>query len=302
MPVASDAPTIASLDLFVSVVQLGSLSAAAAAHGITQPSASVRIRQLERQVGVELLTRGPNGSVPTDAGVLVADWSQQVLAAFAEMQAALATLRRQGANLRVAASYTIAEHLLPRWLGQLRAAHPDTHVELEVVNSATVIKRVERGDAPLGFVEVPGPITGLRSRVVGTDDLVVVVAPAHAWARRRRPVPLERFVSEHLVLREPGSGTREALVHAVEALGASLAPAALELGSTTAVRASVEDGGAPAVLSRLAVADALAAGRLVAVEVTGLDLHRELRAVWLPGRALEPVMKVLLEVAVRARS
>lgn len=276
------------------MVRLGSLSAAAHAHGITQPSASARVRQLERQVGIELLTRGPNGSVPTDAGVLVAGWAHKVLDACTELQTAVASLRAQDTDLRVAASYTIAEHLLPRWLGRLHAAHPETHVELEVVNSTTVLERVRHGDAQLGFVEAPGSTAGLGSKVVGHDELVVVVAPDHAWARRRGPIDIDRLAAMPLILREQGSGTREALVAAVGAHGATLAPAALELGSTSAVRAAAEEGAAPAVLSRLAVADAIDAGRLVGVEVDALDLRRDLRAVWLPDRAREPAVKALL--------
>lgn len=297
MPVPPDAPTIASLDLFLSVVRLGSLSAAAQEHGIAQPSASERMRHLERQVGVELLTRGPNGSVPTDAGVLVAEWAEPVLAAFGELRSAIAALGSAGANLRVAASYTIAEHLLPRWLGGVHAAHPGTHVELEVVNSAAVLERVRAGDARLGFIEAPGTTAGLRSRTVGHDELVVVVAPAHAWATRRAPLSVSQLAAMPLILREHGSGTREALVAALDAHGARLAPAVLELGSTAAVRAAVEDGAAPAVLSRLAVADALASGRLVAVAVADIDLGRALRAVWLPGTTREPAMQHLLTIA-----
>ena len=297
MPVNTDAPTIASLDLFVSVVELGSLSAAARAHGMSQPSASVRIRHLERQVGIELLTRGPSGSVPTAAGVLVADWSRTVLGAFDELQTAVSSLRARATSLRVAASYTVAEHLLPRWLGRLRAMHPEAHLELEVVNSAAVLERVRSGTAQLGFIETPGSTAGLRSRLVGRDELAVVVAPSHPWARLRRPLSVPELAAVPLVLREVGSGTRESFVEAVRKCGADLADAALELGSTAAVRAATEEGAAPAVLSRLAVADALATGRLVDVAVAELDLHRELLAVWLPGRAREPAMKALLATA-----
>ena len=298
MPVNADAPTIASLDLFVSVVELGSLSAAARAHGMSQPSASARIRHLERQVGFELLTRGPGGSVPTAAGVLVADWSRTVLGAFDELQTAVSSLRTQATSLRVAASYTVAEHLLPRWLGRLRAMHPEAHLELEVVNSASVLERVRSGNAQLGFIETPGSTAGLRSRLVGRDELAVVVAPSHPWARLRRPLSVTELAAMPLVLREVGSGTRESFVEAVQKCGAVLADAALELGSTAAVRAATEEGAAPAVLSRLAVADALATGRLVNVAVAELDLRRELLAVWLPGRAREQAMKALLATAV----
>ena len=79
MPLGPSFPELASLDLFVSVVELGSVSRAAAAHGVAQPSASSRIRHLERQLGMILLERSPSGSIPTDAGVVVAGWAEAIL-------------------------------------------------------------------------------------------------------------------------------------------------------------------------------------------------------------------------------
>lgn len=294
MPLPADAPTVAALDLFVSTVRLGSLSRAAAAHGITQPSASSRVRQLERQLKVVLLTRSPNGSVPTAAGGLVAEWAQRVLDEFHDLLSATTTLRSADTSIRVAASYTVAEHLLPRWLGQLRRSHPGTTVELEVVNSATAIDRVRSGEVHVGFVENPGPAAGLHVQIVGHDELVLVVAPGHPWASRRRPLGAARLAGTALVCREVGSGTRDALVAALGAIGLELARPALELTSTSAVRAAVESGAGPAVLSRLAVADPVAAGRLVEVAVAGLDLGRTLRAVWSSER-LDPSIRALLE-------
>lgn len=294
-PVAlpADAPTVAALDLFVSVVHLGSLSAAAAAHGISQPSASAKIRHLERQLKVPLLTRSPNGSSPTAAGALVAEWAQRVLDSFDELLASTSVLRSTETGIRVAASFTIAEHLLPRWLGSFRRAHPDTTVELAVLNSTAVLDQVRAGRVALGFIENPGPTDGLHTRTVAHDELVVVVEPHHEWARRRRPLAAASLAATPLVCREEGSGTRESLLAALTMAGLEPTAPALELGSTSAVRAAAESGIAPAVLSRLAVADALADDRLSVVDVAGLDLRRELRAVWSTPR-LDPVAETLL--------
>jgi DNA-binding transcriptional LysR family regulator len=145
-----------------------------------------------------------------------------------------------------------------------------------------VLARVSDGRADLGFVEGPNVPRSLRSKTVGHDRLVLVVPPGHPWARRRAVTPAE-LAATPLVSREEGSGTREVLAAAlVRSLGpgAAQAPAALSLSTTSAIRAAVLAGAAPAVLSRLSVGDDLAAGRLVHVEVTGLDLRRPLRAVW----------------------
>ena len=288
------------MDLFCTVVELGSLSRAAEAHGIAQPSASSRIRGLERQLGLRLLTRSTTGSVPTADGLLVAEWATTVVHAAQSLSGAVDALRaRKGGHLRVAASYTIAEFLLPGWLAALRRT--GAVVELDVMNSAKVLDVVRSGGADVGFVESPGDAKGLRSVDVADDELCAVVAPDHPWARRRGPLAARTLVATPLVLREAGSGTREALDVALSEAGYGPVIASIELGSTTAVKTAVIGGAGPAVLSRIAVEAELASGRLVAMPVVGLDLHRRLRAVWRSGSAPEGPAEHLISAARRGR-
>jgi DNA-binding transcriptional LysR family regulator len=288
-------PDLASLSVFVSVVELGSLSRAAAAHGVSQPSASERIRNLERKLGVPLLARSPRGSLPTPEGVLVAEWSAAVLAAADQLRAGVASLAKpSGGHLTVAASYTIAEHLLPRWLGVLHAKHPNVAVALDVVNSSVVLERVRDGAADVGFIESPGSTGGLAGRVVGSDELVVVVPAEHPWVKRRTPISPAELVATPLVLRESGSGTRDSLLVALSALDLGPPAAALELGSTASVKAAVVAGSGPAVLSRVAVEAEVRSGRLSVVPVDGLDLQRTLRAVWRRGGRLAAAAATLV--------
>ena len=294
MPLPPTFPELASLDLFVSVIELGSVSQAAAAHGVTQPSASSRIKHLERQLGMQLLDRGPGGSRPTDAGVVVAGWAEGILRAAHELDAGLSAFRaEQSGRLRVTASFTIAEYLLPQWLDGFAQDHPRDSVSLEVANSTAVIDHLHRGLADLGFIETPSEITGLDELTVGTDRLVTVVAPGHPWATRR-VVPVEALAATPLVTREAGSGTREALEAALRRLDLGAPTAVLELGSTSAVRAAVLRN-APTVISRLAVAAELDAGTLVEITVDGLSIDRELRAVWPAGAPLPPLARALLD-------
>jgi DNA-binding transcriptional LysR family regulator len=304
MPLPPSCPDLASLDLYLSVVHLGSVSRAAAAHGMTQPSASQRIRQLERQAGVTLLERSPNGSKPTEAGALLADWADVVVVAAAELAAGLEALGAPAdGRLRVAASLTIAEYLLPGWLGALQRAERTARVELKVANSAAVIERVTDGRADIGFIESPGSTAGLSSRQIGEDELVVVVAADHPWARRRsRAVPAARLAATPLVVREQGSGTRDALAEAIAAAGLVASEPILQLGSTTAVKEAAAAGLGPAVMSRLAVAGEVASGRLVVIRVDGMDLRRRLRAVWRPRETLAPFAAALLRRAQPPRS
>lgn len=278
-------PDLRALELLSLVSESGSLSAAAAELGITQQAASSRLRTMESLVGASLLDRTRRGSVLTPTGELLVQWSGPVLAAAAQMDAGIAALRadRRG-HLTIAASLTIAEHLLPAWLVALRARQihaglTPTEVTMTATNSERVEGLVRTGEVDLGFIEGPDAPSDLRHRLVGTDTLVVVVSPKHPWAQRSsRRVSAATLAATPLVVREPGSGTRMVLDRALSELETS-APA-LELSSTAAVRAAVAAGAGPAAVGAHAIREDLVLGRLVKINVAGLDLTRRLHAVW----------------------
>ncbi|MEV4217646.1 MULTISPECIES: LysR family transcriptional regulator [Nonomuraea] len=294
----SELPDLASLKLLVDVGELGSLGRAAKAAGIAQPSASKRIAHLERRLGLPLLERTPRGSTLTAEGRMVAGWAAELVSAAQELvRAAQAVRHGAAAHLRVAASMTIAEYLVPRWLGELQNREPGVPVGLDVVNSADVAARVLGEEVELGFVEGPNVPDGLASRVVGTDRLVVVVAPGHPWTRRRTALRGPELAGTPLVVRERGSGTRETLDRAFREL--RQASPRLELGSNSAVKGAAQAGAAPAVLSGYAVEAELATGRLVEVPLAGINLVRTLRAVWRQGRPLTHPAATLLAISSR---
>ena len=295
-------PDVESLQLLVLVGEHGSLTSAAAVAGISQPSASKRMSAFERRLGLTLLDRSRRGSALTPSGVVVCGWAQRVLDQMSVLVDGVAALRREHTpQLSLAASLTVAEHLLPVWLGDLRRIAPELHVGLQVVNSNRVCELVSREGVELGFVESPGGLRGLRSRVVASDRLMLVVAPDHPWARRRRPVGAAELAATALISREPGSGTRETADRALVAAGFRPVTPLLELGSGTAVRSAVAAGAGPALLSELVVAPDLAAGVLTEVPTAEVDLGRTLRAVWRAGARPSGRAADLLLVAARRR-
>ncbi|AWI33182.1 LysR family transcriptional regulator [Streptomyces tirandamycinicus] len=333
-------PELKVLDLLVSVAQTGSLGRAAARHGMSQPAASMRITALERQLRLVLLERGPSGSRLTPAGIAVVDWALPVLDAARALVSGVAALHAdQQGRLRIAASMTIADHRVPGWLMALRTRLPEVKVALRVGNSSQVADMVRGREVDLGFVEGPHAPDGLRSRTIAEDELVVVVAPGHPWARRRQPLPLRTLAATPLIVREQGSGTRDAVweilrrsaettlrppalddpAPAVPSAGAPKfsggaagripaqlqidaepAPPAAELGSTTAIKSAVSTGDAPAVLSRLAVSAELDDRRLISVPLEEPALlRRRFRAVWL--RETPPVEPAATLLTLAAR-
>jgi len=280
------------MSLLCAVDRTGSLSAAALEMGYSQQAASSRMRSLEAQIGAELVRRSPTGSQLTQTGLLLAGWGQDVLGAAERMDFGISALHeRRAARLRVAAGLTTSAHLVPGWLvelrrQQVRAGDRPTDVELITGSSEKVVNAVRNDKAVVGFIETPELPKDLKHRVIGYDELVVVVSPDHPWAKRRTGITLEQLARTPLVTREAGSGTRRSLelVLTGQLPDIEQAPPAVELITEGAIKAAIGDGVAPGVLSRLSVADDLALGRLMAVRVRDYELTRPLAAIWRTGR------------------
>jgi DNA-binding transcriptional LysR family regulator len=297
-------PDLPALDLLVSVGKLGSVGKAAAAHGISQPSASARLSRLERRLGVPVLVRGARGSSLTPAGEAVLTWAAGVVDAARTLTDGVRTLRQDAdARLRVAASLTVAEYLMPPWLLALRRVHPEVEVAATVANSQGVCEQVRGGRADVGFVESPNVPTGFTCRVVGHDRLALVVAGGYPLAARASGGLLPRDLPGlPLLLREPGSGTRETFLQGLRSAlgnGEPQLPYAVELGSTSTIVATARAGGGVGVVSVRAVTADLVTGTLVEVPVHDFRAERPLTALWLGARPT-PLAAELVTLAATA--
>ena len=264
-------PDLLALDLLDSVAELGSFGQAAVRHRMSQPAVSMRMRHLERRLGVTLLLRTPSGTRLTPAGDRVVALSRRVLGeARALMDAVDALVTEERSRLNIAASLTVAEHLLPGWLAALHRESPEVILSVEVTNSATVLGRVRGGDVDVGFVEGhERELPDMETAVVRSDRLLVVVHPGHPWAARRSPVPGAELAGTEFVVRELGSGTREVLEDALRPWGGLRSR--LELGSISSI--------------------------LAAVQTAGVDLSRSLRVVWRADWPLPSLARRLLTAA-----
>lgn len=270
--------SLTMLRLLVGTADRGSLSASARAAGIAQSNASRSLATLERRLGYPLLRRSTRGSTLTDEGTLTVEWAREVLEAADRLAAGAGALAHRGEEeLRIGSSMTIAEHLLPAWIGRFRELRPGVATRLSVMNSAQVLEAVAAGEVAVGFVETPDLPAELRHVTVLTDQLVVVAGPGHPWARRDEPLDPAELAATALVEREEGSGTRaflDRLVHDHRP------PPLVELNSNSAICQAVVEGIGPTVLSRLAVQGHLRSGQLVEVPTRGRQLGRDLQAVW----------------------
>lgn len=286
---------LATLRLLVALAQTGSLNAAARERGISQPAASARVREFEARWQVAIVRRSARGSTLTEDGEAVVAWARELLHSADTMAASVQALASERqAGVLVAASLTIAEQLLPRWIGELHVHHPDIQPVLRVVNSRAVAEEVRAGHVDLGFIESSELPLHLARATVGHDRLLVIVARDHRWARRSTALTTDELLKERWVLREPGSGTRTTFESAVR----RQPDVALEASSTAALIGAAAAGVGPAVVSALAVRAELETGRLRSV-ATELDLRRPLTAVWREGERLGEGAGRLLAIASR---
>jgi len=139
MALSARMPELSAFEIFVAIARTGSLGAASREFGLTQQAVSARIASMEAQTGVGLVVRTPRGSRLTPAGVVVAEWADRLLGVAQHVDAGLAALRSERRKrIKVVASLTVAEQLMPRWLVSLQAAaHRRGATAPDVIMTAT---------------------------------------------------------------------------------------------------------------------------------------------------------------------
>ncbi|GAA1617313.1 MULTISPECIES: LysR family transcriptional regulator [Brevibacterium] len=277
-----------------------SIGQAAEAVGIAQPNASRSLTGLERELGVPLLTRSPRGTELTAEGQAVAEWAAQVIDAYSALNAGTRAIQEARAgNVRVCASLTVAEYLLPSYLATFTSAHPGIDVGLGVENSAAVVAEVRAQRCDIGLVESVSLPPGFPAAVIGHDRLMIAAAPSYGqtWTE---PITAEALAGIPLLVREVGSGTREVIDTALAEFGG--ATIAGEYRSNSALRVAAATGVAPVVLSDLALRDDFRAMRLAPLPVADdVDLDRALHALWSPKRRLSQGARALLDHMIAAQ-
>lgn len=298
-------PDLRALELLEAIARTGSITLAASELGITQQAASLRLRRLELRLGRQLVIRAARSSQLTEEGAAIIERARPVLAAAAVMDAELDEILAGSRAVTVAASLTIAEYFLPQWIRSYAASGGDQRaVRSRATNTRDVVRLVAESEADLGFVEGSEPPRGLRYAFLANDELAVLVAPDHPWARRGHISPWA-LAAMPLVTREEGSGCRDVVMAALLAHGverSALAAPALELPSNTAVLEAAASGVAPAVISTRAAESYLQDRRLMRIRVDHVVFQRQLGAVWKQGaHPSAPVARALLQAAATMR-
>ena len=271
---------IGDLEAFQAAVETGSVSAAARRLRASQPAVTRRLQRLEADLGVQLLARSAAGVEPTAAGVRASRCAEEVLAALARLRAELGERSlRLGGTVRVVASTTPGDHLVPGLVAAFAETHPGVQVDVLAADSAAVPAALLEHRADVGFTGRREPDPRLTHVPVATDEVVLAVRTDHPLAARGS-VPLSALRGERMVWREHGSGTQRSFLEALAAAGRVLEQdtAAVHVGSGQAVVSAVRAGSGIGIVSRRAVE---AANGVVALRI---DQTPVLRRLWMVHR------------------
>jgi len=236
---------------FKSVAEYQSLSRAAQHLSLSLSAVSQHIRHMEQDYGTGLFVRTAHGMQLTEAGELVYRDVCQILTILGESRQRLAT--HQGSRhtkLTIGASLTIAEYLLPYALQRLDDPTDRQNILVHMANSHDVVAQVLAQSCDIGLVEAPVSHTEIAVRPFLEDRLKVVVSSQHSWAPCE-DIGMEELLATPLIIREPGSGTRQVLEESLRQVGVSLSQLNIRfvLSTTQAIKAMVSRGLGASVLS-----------------------------------------------------
>jgi DNA-binding transcriptional LysR family regulator len=269
------------------VVSHGSLSEAARQHNLTQPAVTRMMQRLEKELEFELFEKGVGHQIIlTREGQDFLNFAQHTLTGYSSMKENLQARHKEVAGLlRLAASTTPGEYIVPRLLAGFTTLFPKVEPSLAIMDSEEVARRMAAHEFDAGFTGKAFDIPNLINVYVQADEIVLAVPPAHPLARRHPPeFELSDLENEALLVREEGSGTLQSLrtLLAGQNLTLPVHRKIMALGSSQAIISSVAAGLGVGFVSSLAVEEA--GQRLVGLRLHNLPLKRDLFLVYEKGK------------------
>ncbi|WAH37831.1 LysR family transcriptional regulator [Alicyclobacillus dauci] len=266
---------IQQLLTFITVAQHRNFTRAAEHLHTTQPAVSQQIQTLERTLGAQLFERTNRSVELNQAGRVVYDYAKQIIDLYNHMTRVVDDMiHDESGVLRIGASFTFGEYILPQLLAGFVARYPRITPSVSINNTRDVVDHVGLGLLDIGIVE--GHYVNDKVSVEHLADDMVFVIGSSRWLNRvsADDRTRDRLEEQTWILREEGSGTREVQEHALAVMG--IAPSSiLEIGSTQSIKECVEAGLGLTILSEAVLRKEVHLGTLQILDWPGLPLRRE---------------------------
>jgi len=266
------------LKVFRAVAEQANFRKASESLHVSQPAVSQHIHALEEELGLRLFDRSGTRTSLTPAGRLLLKYAERSARVLEEARTALGKLDGEvSGELRIGASTTVAQYILPRILGAFLKDNPRVTLSVESGNTEEIVALLLRDAILLGMIEGP-PLSKEVHVEKFLDDRMLLIAPAgHEWAGVGS-VPLSALADVPLLLREQGSGSRRVVEQAIKKAGLPLnrLQIRMELDSTEAIVSGVEAGLGLGFVSEWGIHKALRLGAVVVVRVENLEIRRNL--------------------------
>lgn len=274
------------LKVFYSVAKHLSFTQASKELYISQPAITKHIRELESLYGVRLFDRLGNKISLTDAGKLMLEHCEQILAAYRRLEYDMNLLKNEWTgDLRLGASTTISQYVLPPILARFTEKYPKVNVTLMDTNSRNIEQALQNHDIDLGLVEGVFRLPSLKYEPFLHDELVPVVGTQSKLAKKDE-IGLDELQQLPLVLRERGSGTLDAIEMAFDEVGLKLSSmnVRLYLGGTESIKSFLRCSDSLGIVSLQAVAPELRRGDFKIIDIKGMQIKRHFCFVHLQGQ------------------
>ena len=286
---------MAQLEYFSRVVQEKSFSKAADKVFRTQPAVSIAIRRLEEEIGLALLDRTQKAPVLTEAGQIVYDYAQRILALRDQVSEAIAEMQSlKRGRIRVGANESTSLYLLPELILNYREQHPEVKVEIFRHISSRLPREVLERSIDFALTAAEPADRDIEAFPLLKDELVLIMSPKHPLASRSS-VKIKELGKESFIAHNVKSGSRVKVIEAFARQHTSL-NISLELATIETIKRFVQKRVGLAFVPRMCVREELDRGALVTVPVRGLTHNRTLWAAHRRGANFSPAAAAFLEL------
>lgn len=285
------------LEVFCTLVELKSFTKTAEAVLLSQPTVSEHIRNLEQLLGQKLVDRLGRQVEPTPVGKILYTHARKILRMQQEaLQAVEEYSGRISGRVMIGCGTIPGTYLLPKLISDFRMQYPEIKATLHISSSRIIAQKVQEGELEIGVVGARWNEPSLEWQTMFSDELTLVVHPEHPWVQEQS-IDCNQLTGEPFILREAGSGTRRVIAQFLEQQGMrerDLQEVA-EIGSTAAIKEAVKAGIGISILSRRAITDDLACGRLATVALSNLQILRPFYLIQRKKRQLAPVATTFVD-------